>query len=69
MSARQLDLIGKPKRRSPRVLMYVSDAGDRYIQFTCFKCGFLDRYHGYIGTVSENKRGRPCPRCNPEPRP
>lgn len=59
------DLFHKPPRRKPRVLMRVTDAGDRYIEFTCARCGHVEAYHGDTGTVSENKRGRPCPVCNP----
>lgn len=61
---KQLELLDKPPRRAPRVLMHVTDAGDRYIQFTCRTCGHRESRYGDFGTVTENKRGLPCPMCN-----
>lgn len=57
------DLFGKPPRRKPRVLMRVSDAGDGRAQFTCSKCGHVSEWLE-VDTVTEAKRGLPCPNCN-----
>jgi hypothetical protein len=66
----QLCLFPKAPRRKPRKLMHVCDAGHhpcisgKAVQFECGHCGYVsDWLPG--GTVSEDKRGRPCPRCNP----
>lgn len=69
--SRQLDLIGKPKRKSPRVLMRVCDAGcgdsRPIVQFRCAKCDYQSGWFTF-DTVAEAKRGLPCPKCN-EPQP
>lgn len=60
---------GRKPRRKPRVLMHVSDAGifpdgKKCIRFECSKCGY-DTGHIYDErSVTENKRGIPCPECN-----
>lgn len=56
-------------RRPRRVLMHVVDAGHRPcggkgIQFRCGKCGHDTGWIPDNKTVSENRRGRPCPMCN-----
>jgi len=57
-------------RRSPRVLMHVIDAGDDegglIAQFECKRCGFASDWL-HVDTVTEAKRGLPCPRCNVSP--
>ena len=60
------DLFGDKPRRRPRVLMHVYDAGYEAIKFKCSKCGFSDWYHNDM-SVSEAKRGIPCPECNITP--
>ena len=45
--------------------MHVADAGDGCIRFVCGHCGHDTYWITDDQTVSENKRGRPCPRCNP----
>jgi hypothetical protein len=65
--ARQAELFSKPKRRRP-VMMHVSDAGgaeDRGVMVTlqCPKCGAETGWIKFR-TVTEAKRGQPCPRCN-----
>lgn len=69
-AARQSDFFDRPKRRNPRVMMHVSDAGEsdvggKGVQLTCGKCGHIT---GWLEarTVSEERRGRPCPICNQE---
>jgi hypothetical protein len=49
--------------RKPRRLMHVWDYGDDVAYFRC-RCGYES---GWIptGKLHEDKRGRPCPRCNP----
>ena len=53
----------KPQRQKPRVLMHVSDAGCGFTQFTCNKCGHETDWL-IFDSVSEAKRGMPCPKCN-----
>jgi hypothetical protein len=65
MTARQTELLSKPPRRTRGQLMHVSDAGhaDGLIcTFRCKKCGFES---GWLkcNTVTEAKRGLPCPKC------
>lgn len=63
------DLLGaKPPRKPARVLMHVYDAGDlpggaRGVCFRCHRCGHNT---GWVeaATLTEDKRGRPCPMCN-----
>jgi DNA-directed RNA polymerase subunit RPC12/RpoP len=52
--------------RPPVKRMHVADAGLGGIRFKCAHC---DHDTGWIAdehTVTENRRGLPCPRCNPE---
>lgn len=67
------DLFPKPPRRKPRVLMHVSDGGDSSVELRCAKCGHEERFscrpkENRFGdedlTVTEAKRGVPCPKCN-----
>lgn len=54
-------------RRPRRKLMHVADAGDHgggIIRFECC-CGFDTGWLRDEWTISENRRGHPCPRCNP----
>jgi len=59
---------GVKPRRKPRIMMHVTEAGQsnsgKVIQFECSKClyntGWLDDNH----SLSTNKSGMPCPRCN-----
>lgn len=67
------DLFPDAPRRRKIVRMHVTDAGDggcemaRGAFLACFKCGSC----GYelmwvkVQTVTEAKRGLPCPTCNP----
>lgn len=65
--ADQLELIAKPKR--PQVKrMHVADAGcidgvGRCAVFECSRCGEKTDWTP-ITTVTEAKRGLPCPVCN-----
>jgi hypothetical protein len=74
MTARQGKLFSV-ERRTRVVLMHVSDAGgcdapdaDVIVTMRCRKCGHET---GWIKcrTVSEAKRGVPCPKCNPSGKP
>lgn len=59
----------KPPRRCARALMRVYDAGDcnagHIVQFRCARCGY-DSGWVHVRTITEAKRGLPCPRCNAE---
>lgn len=65
---RQGSLFAKPKAKR-RVLMHVDDAGGaehgRALNVTlrCSKCGYRSEWL-QCDTVTEAKRGQPCPRCN-----
>ncbi len=60
----------KPKRRSPKVLMQVVDAGDHgcvteykwFVHLVCPKCGHDDGWSEHH-TKREAER-QPCPVCN-----
>lgn len=56
----------KPPRAKPRVLAHADDHGSfpdgRHChRFICKKCGF-DEW--LAGSISEGRRGVPCPNCN-----
>jgi hypothetical protein len=64
------DLFPDAPRRPPRVMMHVSDAGDgsyagapHIATFRCIKCGYETDWMP-IQTISEGRRGKPCPKCN-----
>ncbi|MGY3588042.1 hypothetical protein [Bradyrhizobium sp. USDA 4350] len=68
MTARQGELLPKPPRRSRGVLMHVCDAGggegrNVLCQMQCRKCGHRSGWL-IFDTVTEAKRGIPCPKCN-----
>lgn len=51
--------------RKPRQWrMRVADAGQGCIQFRCPRCGYDTGWIKDEKTVTENKRGLPCPKCN-----
>lgn len=56
------------KRKSRRIMMHVDDAGDgptgKVIEFGCRKCGYSTGWIEDTSTVSQNKKGLPCPKCN-----
>ena len=62
------DLFPKPPRRAPRVLMHVIDAGHQggkpIVRLECKKCSYVSPWL-QVDTVTEAKRGIPCPKCNP----
>jgi hypothetical protein len=64
---RQAALFPAPERAAPRRLMHVCDAGNgeegTLVQFHCARCDHRSEWLRGI-TVSEAKRGLPCPRCN-----
>lgn len=71
----QLTLPGvPPKARNKRVWrMQVADAGHmpggaaKGIQFVCPRCGHDTGWIKDCWTITENRRGQPCPRCNDTP--
>lgn len=44
--------------------MRVADAGDGCIQFVCPHCSYDTGWIVDEKTVTENRRGLPCPKCN-----
>jgi len=63
-----VDLFGSKPRRSPRVMMHVVDAGgdgsDSAIAvFRCMRCGHETDWL-VVESITEGKRGVPCPSCN-----
>lgn len=52
-----------PRTRQRRIMMHVVDAGDG-IQFRCNTCGHDTGWIVDEKTVTENRRGMPCPKCN-----
>jgi DNA-directed RNA polymerase subunit RPC12/RpoP len=65
--SRQMEFLEKPPR-ARRVLMHVVDAGmapngKHIAHFVCSRCNHDGLWH-YVNTVSEAKRGLPCPKCN-----
>jgi len=60
------DLFDKPPRKRPRVLAHVADAGNcedgQVAYFRCARCEWAEWTR--VRTVTEAKRGYPCPRCN-----
>lgn len=59
-----------PRTRPRRIMMHVADAGDhgsKVIQFRCSQCGHDTGWIMDERTVTENRRGMPCPKCNGAP--
>jgi predicted RNA-binding Zn-ribbon protein involved in translation (DUF1610 family) len=50
-------------RSAPVKRMHVADAGDG-IRFECPHCGHDTGWIADEWTVTENRRGLPCPECN-----
>lgn len=61
---RQAALFATLPKRTIQKLMHVHDAGQGRVHFQCNRCGHDDGWT-QARTLSEDKRGRPCPRCNP----
>ena len=62
------DLFPTAPRRSRRKLMHVSDAGgdsSPIVQYRCARCGHETDWQDQ-GTLTEAKKGKPCPNCNKE---
>ena len=65
----QLEMFAKPPRATPLKRAHVSDAvkgqGDFPYggQFTCARCTWESDWLCF-DTISEMKRGIPCPKCN-----
>ena len=55
-------------RAKPIKRMHVADAGIGCIQFICQHCGHNTGWVKDEWTVTENRRGHPCPICNARPR-
>ena len=61
----------KPPRKAPQKLMHVCDVGGcceedgsgEMVRMSCKRCGYESRWL-YLGSVTEAKRGKPCPVCN-----
>lgn len=62
----------KPPRQAPRKLMHVCDASGcahddgsgAMVRMSCKRCGYESDWL-YLDTVTEAKRGLPCPGCIP----
>lgn len=69
MTARQSDLFGfKKPRVKPQFRAHIIDAGAGYSKpqiglFKCHRCHWESRWIEF-DTVTEGKRGIPCPVCN-----
>ena len=67
-AARQLDMFPKPKRRSPRVMMHLYDAGGcddgTLVCYRCERCGHDSGWVIEDRPPSAIMRGAPCPKCN-----
>lgn len=63
MASGTLHLFEAPVRRPRRVMMHVVDAGSDMVNHQCQRCGYDDGWKP-TRAVSEEKRGRPCPKCN-----
>lgn len=53
-----------PRTRARRVMMHVADCGQVCIQFKCSTCGHDTGWIMDERTVTGNRRGMPCPKCN-----
>lgn len=62
--ARTPDMFEKLPRRKARVLMHVADAGQDMIRFECYVCGHDTGWIPDEITITDAKRGIPCPECN-----
>lgn len=62
--AGQRELFHRQPRAKPRKLMHVYDYGSEMAWFKCAHCGYDDGWTE-AGKLSDDKRGRPCPKCNP----
>jgi hypothetical protein len=70
---RTLDMFAelKPPRKPPSKLMHVCDANGcceedgtgAMVRMRCKRCGYESQWL-YLGSVTEAKRGKPCPDCN-----
>lgn len=64
----RLDLGDEGLRRPRRVMMHVVDAGNgpgsKVIRFACGRCDHDTDWIVDERTISENRRGMPCPKCN-----
>lgn len=64
---KQTELFGQKPRRPRQWRMHVLDAGTRHaelmVRFLCVRCGHETDWM-YDLTITEAKRGIPCPVCN-----
>lgn len=67
MTARQGELLERPKRKVRGQLMHVCDVDAQssgvIVQMQCPKCEYQSGWITF-DTVTEAKRGLPCPECN-----
>lgn len=66
VAARQSEMFSKPKRKSPRVMMQLTDVGNGIgapfgASYVCDKCGYQT---GWCNYESRPPRKEPCPDCN-----
>ena len=64
----QLPGLDRPKRKPPRVMAKLEDAGgendDTWCHYRCRKCGWDSGWIIDNRTDSEIRRGMPCETCN-----
>ncbi len=63
----QLPGFDRPKRKPARIMAHLVDAGgesDPMAHYICGKCGWDSGWIVDRRSVSEIKRGVPCPNCN-----
>lgn len=54
----------RPRQKRMHVVDVGNGAGGKVIQFACSTCGHDTGWIKDSRTVSQNKRGLPCPNCN-----
>lgn len=64
---RTMEMFEKPRKKRER-LMHVCDAnseepGEQHIRYCCQRCGYESGWET-AASVTEAKRGKPCPNCN-----
>ncbi len=59
------DLPRKPRIKRMHVVGTGTSGSCCVIQFKCERCGYYTGWSENRRSISENKRGLPCPRCNP----
>jgi len=66
MTAQAALPLALPRSRPRRVMMQVADAGvdPGWLRYECLRCGYDTGWTEDPRTLTEQRRGKPCPRCN-----